>query len=951
MVKSLSREIIVKGAREHNLKNINLKLPKDSLIVITGPSGSGKSSLAFDTICAEGQRRYIESLSSYARQFLGVQDKPDVDDIEGLSPTISIEQKGISHNPRSTVGTVTEVYDYLRLLFARVGVPYCPKCGRELKRYTVDQILEYLYRNFWGQKVEILSPVVMGKKGEFKNLFVQLQKKGFLRVKVDGYVYWLEEEIVLEKNKKHDIEVLVDKLTVNDKNRSRLAESVESAIDVSKGFVQIENGDGYKVVLSDRFVCPSCEVSFPELEPRLFSFNSPFGACPDCEGLGSHQYFSVELAIDKDAPLLEGGILPWAKKNHYMLRKLKALFESMGESLEGKSFNDLREDLQRIVVYGSPVKVPMKFMERGESIDYMGRYDGLIPWLQTRWRETESESVRNELLNYRDEDICKSCNGSRLREEARSVKIHGYSIVDFVNMPVEDLLDLLQRLPLDGNQAYIGEPIIDEIKKRLSFMVDIGIGYLSLSRRSDTLSSGESQRIRLATQIGAKLSGVLYVLDEPTIGLHSRDTERLVRILKSIRDLGNTVLVVEHDRDTMKMADHIVEIGPGPGEHGGRIVAQGAPEEIMKGDSLSAGYLLGTTSGIVHSSRERKPSGWLSFSKASENNLKEIDVQVPLGVLTCITGVSGSGKSTLLHEIIYKGLKKKLDKSYKGKAGRQGDIKGWEQLRNVVLIDQSPIGRTPRSNPATYTGVFTPIRELYAQLPEARIRGYKPGRFSFNVHGGRCEACHGEGEVKISMLFMPDVYVKCEVCNGTRYNRETLEVKFKGKSISDVLEMTVSEALEFFKDVPRISNKLSVLEQAGMGYMRLGQPATTLSGGEAQRVKLAEELSKRFKGNTLYLLDEPTTGLHYSDVKKLLLLIHKLVDSGNTVIVIEHNLDFIASSDYIIDLGPEGGARGGNVVVAGPLRQILEDERSYTALYLRKYLKEIGMTNYEEREE
>jgi len=942
VVKRLSREIIVRGAREHNLKNIDLKLPKDSLIVITGPSGSGKSSLAFDTICAEGQRRYIESLSSYARQFLGVQDKPDVDDIEGLSPTISIEQKGISHNPRSTVGTVTEIYDYLRLLFARVGVPYCPTCGRELKRYTVDQILDYLYRNFLSEKVEILSPVVMGKKGEFKNLFVQLQKKGFLRVKVDGYTYWLEEEIILEKNKKHSIEVLIDRVTVNEKNRSRLSESVESSIELSKGFVKIEKGN-QQVVLSDRFVCPFCDISFPELEPRLFSFNSPFGACPDCEGLGSHQYFSEDLAVDKERPILEGGILPWSKRNHYMLRKLKALFEAMDEKLEGRSFADLREDLQKIVLYGSSMKVPMKFMERGTSIDYMGRYEGLIPWLQTRWRETESESVRNELLTYMDEDICKSCNGTRLREEARNVKIGGYSIVDFINMPVEELIKVLGNLPLEGSKSYIGAQILEEIKKRLSFMVDIGIGYLSLSRKSDTLSSGESQRIRLATQIGAKLSGVLYVLDEPTIGLHSRDTERLVKILKSIRDQGNTVLVVEHDRDTMKMADYIVEIGPGPGEHGGRVVAEGPPKKIIKSNSLSGAYLEGRSSGIVVWPERREPSGWLSFSNASENNLKEIDIKLPLGLLTCITGVSGSGKSTLLYEIIYKGLKKKLDKTYRGKIGKQGEIKGWEQLKNVVMIDQSPIGRTPRSNPATYTGVFTPIRELFAQLPEARIRGYKPGRFSFNVHGGRCEACHGEGEVKISMLFMPDMYVKCEVCNGTRYNKETLEVRFKGKNISDVLNMTVSEAFEFFKDVPRIRNKLSVLEQAGMGYVKLGQPATTLSGGEAQRVKLAEELSKRFKGKTLYLLDEPTTGLHYSDVRKLLLLIHKLVDKGNTVVVIEHNLDFIASSDYIVDLGPESGMRGGYVVATGSPYEILKNEKSYTSQYLSKYLNEIGM--------
>ena len=826
----------------------------------------------------------MESLSSYARQFLGVQDKPDVDDISGLSPAISIEQKGVSRNPRSTVGTVTEVYDYLRILFGRTGTPLCPQCGKAVERHTVDEILEMLLQKHEGEKVDILSPVVRGKKGEFRNLFLQYQKEGFLRVRVDDTLFWLEENIPLDKNRKHDIEVFIDRLTVDNSRRDRLAEAVENSLSLSEGYLMLLFGD-QEVVITEKYACPDCDIILPEIEPRLFSFNNPYGACPACNGLGSHQYFSEELAVDPTAGVFDGAILPW-KNKHYMLRKLSALARDRGWSLD-RPYKDLPEDIRKAILFGNETRVPMIYREGKKEKSYMGRYEGLIPWLETRWKETDSESVLNELAGYRAEDICQSCRGRRLRPEALSVKVDGLTIGDMVEAPISELLS---RIHEPGFQALMKEParrIIEEISKRLSFMVDVGVGYLSLSRRADTLSSGESQRIRLATQIGSKLSGVLYVLDEPTIGLHPRDTSRLLGTLETIRDLENTVLVVEHDRDTMTRADYIVELGPSAGEQGGRVTAFGKPSEIILGDSLSGPFISGTDSGTsLRSESLPEPTGWLTVAGAEEHNLKNIDVPIPLGRLVCLSGVSGSGKSTLLNEVLFKGLKRKLDRNYRNRAGKHRDLVGWEALRNVVMIDQTPIGRTPRSNPATYTQLFTPIRELFASLPESRIRGYKAGRFSFNVRGGRCEACRGDGEVRISMLFMPDVYVKCEVCHGKRYNRETLDIRYKGKNIAEVLDMTVDEARAFFADIPRISRRLSVLQQAGLGYIRLGQPAPTLSGGEAQRVKLAEELGKQFRGHTLYILDEPTTGLHYLDVRKLLVLLQKIVDQGNTVLLI-----------------------------------------------------------------
>lgn len=914
-------------------------------MVITGPSGSGKSSLAFDTIYAEGQRRYVESLSAYARQFLGMQDKPDVDDISGLSPAISIEQKGVSHNPRSTVGTVTEIYDYLRLLFGRAGIPYCPECGKELRSYSLDEIVSLILGNYEDQPVEILAPVVKGKKGEFKNLFIQFLKQGFLRAKVDGTLYWLEEDIPLDKNRKHDIEILIDRMTVSSKNRGRLAEAVETALETSSGFVKIEAMDETKT-LSEHAACPDCDISFPEIEPRLFSFNNPYGACPDCNGLGSHEYFAPERIVDESLPPLRGALLPW-KKKHYMLRKLGALDEFIEANLGEKAYKDLPEEVKNIILYGSSQKLALNFRDkkRGETVEYKGRYEGLIPWLETRWRETESEAVKNELAGYRNEDICKTCGGARLRREALAVKVGGMRISDVVSTAVEKLKETLETISLPEGKRDLSEPIVAEIMKRLSFMNDVGVGYLSLSRRADTLSAGESQRIRLATQLGSKLTGVLYVLDEPTIGLHARDTSRLLKTLETIRDLENTVLVVEHDRETMMQADHIIELGPGAGEWGGKVIASAPPLKLSGKSTLSGPYLKGNVSGIVRSKTSRKPKGFIGIRGASENNLKNLDIDIPLGLFVCITGVSGSGKSTLMHEILYKGLRRKTDKNFRERAGKHKDITGWQEGMNAVMIDQAPIGRTPRSNPATYTGVFTPIRELYSRLPESRMRGYDPGRFSFNVRGGRCEACKGEGEVKISMLFMPDVYVKCDVCKGSRYNQETLDIRFKGKNIAEVLEMTVSEASEFFSDQPGIARKLRVIAEAGLGYIRLGQPAPTLSGGEAQRVKLATELGKKFRGNTLYLMDEPTTGLHYRDVHNLLILLQKLVNQGNTVVVIEHNLDVIASCDHIIDLGPEGGENGGFLVGAGSPGSILANETSYTGEYLRKYLEEMGMQN------
>ncbi|NLG94337.1 MAG: excinuclease ABC subunit UvrA [Acetomicrobium flavidum] len=943
----MEQYIIVKGARQHNLKNIDVKIPKNKLVVITGPSGSGKSSLAFDTIYAEGQRRYVESLSAFARQFLGMQDKPDVDDISGLSPAISIEQKGISHNPRSTVGTVTEIYDYLRLLYGRAGTPYCHICGHEVHKYTVDEIVDLVLKRWPDRRLSILAPVIKRKKGEHKNLFLRLRQAGYARVRVDGQILWLEEDITLDKNRTHDIEVVIDRIRAQEAKRDRLSEAVEKSFELADGFVLLVIDEQEEELLTNKFVCPDCGISIPEVEPRLFSFNSPYGACPSCSGIGSYEYFSKDLAIDPERKVFEGAIIPWGK-NHYMLRRLEALARTKGWDLN-TPFKSLPQDVKDVIINGSNDRALMTYREHGEEFTYMGRYEGLIPWLERRWKETDSENVKEELARFRTEDICEACRGRRLRPEALAVRVAGYSIGDLVEMQVASLVNVIKKVNSQESQwNNVIRPVLEELSKRLSFLVDVGVGYLTLNRRADTLSGGESQRIHLATQIGSKLSGVLYVLDEPTIGLHPRDTDRLLRTIKSIKDLGNSIIVVEHDREVMLAADHIIELGPAAGEMGGNIVFEGSTEDIQNSNCLSALYLRGESSGVVfspHNSR-RKPKGFIKIYGAEENNLKSIDVTIPLGELVCISGVSGSGKSTLLYEIIFKGIKRLLDSDFRARVGKHRAIEGYSQLQNVVLIDQSPIGRTPRSNPATYTGVFTYIRELFSMLPEAKLRGYSMGRFSFNVRGGRCEACKGEGLVKVPMLFMPDAYVTCEVCKGKRYNRETLEVKFKGKNITDVLDMTVDEACEFFKDIPKIEKKLSVIKEAGLGYIRLGQPAPTLSGGEAQRVKLATELSKQFRGSTLYLLDEPTTGLHYTDVKKLLLLLHRLVDQGNTVVVIEHNLDFLVSCDHIIDLGPEGGDGGGYIIATGTPEDLAENKSSYTGRYIDAFLQDIRGGKY-----
>ena len=887
---------------------------------------------------AEGQRRYVESLSSYARQFLGIQGKPDVDDISGLSPAISIEQKGASHNPRSTVGTVTEIYDYLRLVFGRIGIPYCPECGKPVIRYSLDEIIKGIFDEFEGKKIEILAPLVRGKKGEFRNLLTQTREKGFLRVRVDGNVLWLEEDIPLEKNKRHTIEVIVDRVLAVRDRRGRIAEAIENAISLSGGIVMILGEDGTVKTVSSNFVCPDCGIAMPDIEPRLFSFNAPDGACKDCSGLGSHEFFSEELSIDSDRSIPDGAILPW-KKKHYMLSKLQHFVEKYSWDLS-LPFSKLPEDVRRFVVHGSDERVPMLFKDGSESKVYMGRYEGLLPWLENRWRDTESENVKEELEGYRVEDACASCGGLRLCPEALNVKVHGCSIGELVLMSIDDLLVLLRDIDWTAHETAIVGQAIQEIRKRLSFICDVGVGYLSLHRRADTLSGGESQRIRLATQIGSKLSGVMYVLDEPTIGLHSRDTSRLVRTLLAIRDLGNSVVVVEHDRETMVAADSIVEMGPAAGELGGRVISSGSFEDVSRTEFLTGPYLRGEQTGIVRRKRTRTPSGWLTVQGAAHNNLKNIDVRIPHGVFTCISGVSGSGKSSFVYDVLYKGLRRILDRDYRERAGTHRAICGGEHFRNVVLVDQSPIGRTPRSNPATYTGVFSLIRDLFAELPEAKVRGYKPGRFSFNVRGGRCEACGGAGSVKVSMLFLPDVYVPCEVCGASRYNRETLDVTYKGHSIADVLAMTVDDAVAFFGDLPAISMKLSVIQDAGLGYIHLGQSALTLSGGEAQRVKLAKELGKRFSGPTLYLMDEPTTGLYYTDIRKLLEIINRIVDNGNTVVMIEHNLDVLLSADYLIDLGPEGGNGGGRLVDEGSPDRLIASGKGYTASYLRQYGKD-----------
>ena len=943
----MANQIFVKGARENNLKNIDVTIPRDALTVVTGLSGSGKSSLAFDTIYAEGQRRYVESLSSYARMFLGQKEKPDVDYIEGLSPAISIDQKTTSQNPRSTVGTVTEIYDYLRLLWARIGTPHCPKCGREIRQQSIDQIIEALMALGEGTRVQIMAPVIRGRKGEYAKIFDDARRSGFVRVRVDGSMYDLSEEITLEKNIKHNIEVVVDRLIIRSDVVHRLTDSCETAAALSGGLVLVnvlqEERD---ILFSQNYACEDCGISIEELSPRMFSFNNPFGACPTCTGLGSQLKVDPTLVIPNPAlSLLDGAICASGWSNIRGDGISRMYFEALAKKYHF-SLRDPVETLppavMDIILYGTKgEKLELEYDQpRGKGVLYQA-FEGVIPNLERRYRETQSDGVRDELESCMSECPCPDCRGKRLRRESLAVTVGGSSIADYTEKSVVAALDFMEQLEptLTPQQKLIGERILKEIKARLGFLRSVGLEYLTLSRASASLSGGEAQRIRLATQIGSSLMGVLYILDEPSIGLHQRDNDKLLATLRHLRDLGNTLIVVEHDEDTMRAADYIVDIGPGAGVHGGSVVAAGTPEEIMAcEDSLTGQYLSGKKKIAVPKTRRTGSGKLLTVRGAAENNLKNIDVSIPLGTFTCVTGVSGSGKSSLVNEIIFKKLGADLNRM-KAHAGRHRAIEGMEHLDKVICIDQTPIGRTPRSNPATYTNLFNDIRDLFASTPDARARGYSSGRFSFNVRGGRCEACSGDGQLKIEMHFLPDIYVPCEVCKGKRYNRETLEVHYKGRSIADVLEMTVDEALEFFRDLPKLADRLQTLQDVGLGYIRLGQASTTLSGGEAQRVKLATELSKRATGRTIYILDEPTTGLHTDDVKKLLEVLQRLVDTGNTVLVIEHNLDVIKSADYLIDLGPEGGNGGGTVVAAGTPEEVAQVAESYTGQYLKKVLR------------
>ena len=935
--------IYVKGAREHNLKNIDITIPRDKLVVFTGVSGSGKSSLAFDTIYSEGQRRYVESLSTYARQFLGQMDKPDVDYIEGLSPAISIDQKSTSNNPRSTVGTVTEIYDYLRLLFARVGTPHCPHCHQSIKRQTVDQVVDNLLTLPEGSKIKVLAPVVRGQKGEHKKTISNLFRDGFGRLMVDGYEYTSDEEIQLEKNKKHDISAVVDRLVIKDSIRSRLAESLELAFELSEGIVVIqllgENGEEEKMFSQD-FSCPECGFSLPELSPRMFSFNNPFGACPECDGLGEKREIDPALVLDMNKSLADGAIIPWSSNFYTFYNQVLATMAAKHKIPMDRPLKELSPKQLDIILYGNgQERFKVNYINSyGEASAFRSSYEGIVNNLRRRYHETKSDASRDEIEKYMTVSPCPGCQGKRLKQEILWVLISGQSINEVSSMSVRGALDFFTNLALNERETYIARQIIKEIKERLSFLVDVGLDYLTLDRAAGSLSGGEAQRIRLATQVGSSLVGVLYVLDEPSIGLHPRDNDRLLATLKRLRDLGNTVIVVEHDEDTIRNADYIVDIGPRAGVYGGKVVAQGSLEEISKtADSLTGQYLSGQMDIELPSRRRNGNGGFIGVRGAAQHNLKNIDVDIPLGKMVVITGVSGSGKSTLVGDIMYPALMKKLHGG-RHRPGLHQDIEGVEQIDKVINIDQSPIGRTPRSNPATYTGAFDGIRELFASTAESRVRGYKPGRFSFNVRGGRCEACSGDGIIKIEMHFLPDVYIPCEVCKGKRYNRETLEVKYKGKTIADILEMTVGEAVEFFENIPRVYRKLKTLQEVGLGYIRLGQPAPSLSGGEAQRVKLATELSRRSTGKTLYILDEPTTGLHKDDIKHLLNVLNILVDIGNTVVIIEHNLDVIKTADYIIDLGPEGGEQGGEIIAQGPPEEVAQSPDSYTGKYLRKVL-------------
>lgn len=941
-------KIIIKGANEHNLKNVNLEIPRDKLVVFTGLSGSGKSSLAFDTIYAEGQRRYVESLSSYARQFLGQMEKPDVDSIEGLSPAISIDQKTTSKNPRSTVGTVTEIYDYLRLLYARVGVPHCPVCGKEISQQTTDQIVDTVMKLPMGSKIQVLSPVVKGRKGEHAKELENARKSGYVRVRIDGNIYDLSEEIKLEKNKKHIIEVIVDRLVIKEEVRSRLADSIETAVALSGGLVAVAVVDGEELQFSQSYACDEHGISIPELTPTMFSFNNPMGACPTCTGIGVFMKIDPRLIIsDEEKSLLEGcirasgwGVNTWFNPDSSSIAEMyyKGIAEHYGFDVN-TPWKDLPEKAKMKVLYGTgeeKIKLVRNSMYGGGT--YYAAFEGVINNLERRYKETTSDYSRNDIESYMTESACPDCKGARLKAEYLAVTVGGKNIKEFCDMSVAKELEFINTLEFSQRDSMIAKPILKEIKERLTFLQSVGLEYLDLSRSSGTLSGGESQRIRLATQIGSSLMGVLYILDEPSIGLHQRDNERLIATLKRLRDLGNTVIVVEHDEDTMRAADYIVDIGPGAGIHGGNVVFAGSLDELKKCEnSITSDYLTGRKAIPVPTNRRKGNGSYLTFKGAAENNLKNINVKIPLGTFTCVTGVSGSGKSSLVNDIIYKVLANKLNKA-KTFPGKFKSVDGIENLDKIINIDQAPIGRTPRSNPATYTGVFNDIRELFASTKDAKMHGYNAGRFSFNVKGGRCEACQGDGILKIEMHFLPDIYVPCEVCGGSRYNRETLSVKYKGKSIYDVLEMTVEEGMYFFESIPKIQRKLKTLYDVGLGYVKIGQPATTLSGGEAQRVKLATELSKRSTGKTVYILDEPTTGLHTADVHKLIEVLQRFVDAGNTVIVIEHNLDVIKTADHIIDLGPEGGDMGGTVVATGTPEKVAECEKSYTGKFLKNML-------------
>ena len=937
--------IKIRGAKEHNLKNINIDIPRDQFVVLTGLSGSGKSSLAFDTIYAEGQRRYMESLSSYARQFLGQMEKPNVESIEGLPPAISIDQKSTNRNPRSTVGTVTEIYDYFRLLYARVGIPHCPSCGKEIKKQTVDQMVDDIMKLPERTKIQLLAPVVRGRKGEHVKVFEQAKKSGYVRVMVDGSLYELSEEIKLEKNKKHNIEIIIDRLVIKEGIEKRLSDSIETVMKLSDGLLVVDVVDGETLNFSQSFSCPDCGISIDEIEPRIFSFNNPFGACPECHGLGFKMEFDEDLMIpDKSMSIAEGAItvLGWQSatdKSSYTRAILDALAKEYKFDLN-TPYKDLSEKVKNVIIHGTngkSVKVHYRG-QRGEGV-YDVAFEGLIKNVERRYRETGSDYTKQEYETFMRVTPCKECGGRRLKKEALAVTVGDKNISEITEYSIRDLSDFMDHLELTPIQLQIGKLVLKEIRSRIHFLIDVGLDYLSLARATGTLSGGEAQRIRLATQIGSGLVGVAYILDEPSIGLHQRDNDKLLKTLENLKDLGNTLIVVEHDEDTMFAADYIVDIGPGAGEHGGEVVAAGTAKEIMEmKDSVTGAYLSRRIRIPVPKTR-KKPTGSITIKGAQENNLKNINVDIPLGIMTCVTGVSGSGKSSLINEILYKRLARDLNRA-RCIPGKHKDIIGIENLDKVINIDQSPIGRTPRSNPATYTGVFDQIRDLFAATPDAKAKGYKKGRFSFNVKGGRCEACSGDGIIKIEMNFLPDIYVPCEVCNGKRYNRETLEVKYKGKSIYDVLDMTVEEAMTFFENMPSIRRKIETLNDVGLSYIKLGQPSTTLSGGEAQRIKLATELSKRSTGKTIYILDEPTTGLHFADVHKLIDILHRLTEGGNTVVVIEHNLDVIKTADYIIDIGPEGGDKGGTVIAKGTPEQVAKNKKSYTGEYIKKCLDE-----------